>query len=82
VCELLGRRGGVEPSVLRARDLYERGYGAYLRRDFDGAISLFRQASAARPDDLAAPLLAARSEELHRTPPGGDWDGIYRATSK
>jgi hypothetical protein len=74
--------GRVEPSILRARDLYERGYAAYLRCEFDEAIGLFRQASTARPGDLAALVIAARSEELGQHPPSRHWDGIYRATSK
>ena len=82
VCELLGERGSVESAVLHARDLYELGLAAYTRRDFDEAAGLFQLAGAARPDDVAAPLLAARAAALRHDPPSEDWDGTYQATSK
>ena len=82
VCELLGERGSVEPAILHARELYEMGLAAYVRRDFDEAAGLFRIAGRARPDDAAAPLLAARADSLRHDPPSDDWDGTYYATSK
>jgi adenylate cyclase len=82
VCELLGERGQVDPFVVQARDLYDLAMDAYLRRDFDQASGLFRRARAARPDDVAAALLAARAAALRDDPPTGDWDGTYHATSK
>ena len=82
VCELLGEPGQVSPAVLRARDLYERGLNAYVQRDFGKAAALFRRAGAARPDDKAAMVRAARADELLRDPPSEDWDGTYVATAK
>ena len=82
VCELLGERGSVESAVLHARDLYGLGLAAYARRDFDEAAGLFELAGAARPDDVAAPLLAARAAALRDDPPSDDWDGTYHATAK
>ena len=82
VCELLGERGSVDPAILHARELYEMGLAAYVRRDFDEAAGLFQLAGAARPDDVAAPLLAARADSLRQDAPADDWDGTYYATSK
>jgi adenylate cyclase len=82
VCELLGEQGHVDPAVLRARDLYECGLTAYFHRDFEEAAALFQRAGAARADDKAAMLLAARASELQRDPPAEQWNGTYVATAK
>jgi adenylate cyclase len=82
VCELLGERGQVDPSILQARDLYQLGLTAYFGRDFDQAAGLFGLARAARPNDLAATILEARATALRDNPPADDWDGTYQATSK
>ena len=82
MCELLGERGEVADCVLQARDLYERGLAAHFSRDFEQAAELFRIAAAARPDDMAAMVLATRADELLRDPPPDGWDGTYYATAK
>jgi adenylate cyclase len=82
VGELLGERGGTDAAILAARDRYERALEAYFALDFAAAADGFRAASAARPGDRAAAVLAIRAGELRQSPPPADWDGVYRATSK
>jgi hypothetical protein len=55
---------------------------AYFARDFRAARAGFRAAAALRPDDRAAPLMAARAARLQADPLGPDWDGVYVATTK
>ncbi|HYM73715.1 MAG TPA: adenylate/guanylate cyclase domain-containing protein, partial [Stellaceae bacterium] len=76
VYELLGQRGAVASDVLAARDLYESALGAYFAGDFTGAEAGFEAAATARPDDLAARMMAERSRELSAAPPSA-WDGIH-----
>lgn len=75
VVELLGRRGEVDPATLAARDAYEAALDAFHGRRFDAAEDGFREAAAARPEDLAPRLLLARVEALRSFPPPADWDG-------
>lgn len=82
VYELLGEAGQVAPAVLAARDCYEAALAAYFARDFRAALAGFRAAAALRPDDRAAPLMAARAARLQADPLGPDWDGVYVATTK
>jgi adenylate cyclase len=75
VVELLGRRGEVDPATLAARDAYEAALDAFHGRRFDAAEDGFREAAAARPEDLAPRLLLARLEASRSFPPPADWDG-------
>jgi len=76
VCELIGRRGEVEPARLAARDLYEKALAAYLDGRFQPAADMFEAAARAWTRDLAAPTMGARARELAAAPPQ-DWNGIH-----
>jgi hypothetical protein len=82
VCELLGERGAVAPSILEARDVYQRALSTYTAGRFADAAIGFREAAALRPDDLAAVELAERSDALVREPLPDDWDGVFAQTAK
>jgi len=77
VHELLGPDPLAGPQLEAARR-YEEALAAYLRRDFAGALTAFE----ALEPDAAASVLAERCRRLLANPPGGDWDGVYVATSK
>ncbi len=53
----------------------------YLAGQFEEAASGFASILAADPDDGAAAVFLERCQHLSRLPPG-EWDGIYRLSSK
>jgi adenylate cyclase len=76
VCELMGFKGGIAPSILEARTAYESALEAYFSGDFAQAGKLFAQASELRPDDRAAKSMYERCQTLAANPPR-EWDGIH-----
>jgi adenylate cyclase len=82
VCELLGEEGALAPSILRARDVYERALDAYMAGQFAEAADGFREAVALWPEDHAAVEMAERSENLAVEPAPSGWSGVYAQTAK
>ena len=82
VNELLGERGCVDPEVLHARDIYERGLVAHFAGRFAAAAATFRAAAEALPGDRAAEVMARRAEALERDSPPSAWDGVFLQTTK
>ncbi|MBN9419803.1 MAG: hypothetical protein J0I12_30380 [Candidatus Eremiobacteraeota bacterium] len=70
IFELLGEDG----EYVR---LYEQALDRYFGRDFAGAIGLLEGLA-----DEPSRRLLSRCRSFLETPPGEDWDGTYRATSK
>jgi class 3 adenylate cyclase len=67
---------------LRCKELTEQAFQAYVGRDFQAAVVLYQRLSESFPDDGVGPLFVRRCEEYLRDPPGPDWTGITRMTSK
>lgn len=67
---------------LRRQELTESGFRAYLARDFQAALSLYQSLNESFPDDALAPLFVRRCMEYLRVPPGADWTGVTRMTTK
>lgn len=80
--EVLGVKGQVPETLLRARDAYEAALAAYLGGDFARAGTLFAEALTLRPDDTAAGLMRSRSAAFAADPPPPGWDGVFVMRSK
>src|SRR6185295_8466161 len=90
-----GRRGGIQvyellgltESQAELGDLtwiarYDDGFERYLRRDFDGAITCFREADQRRGRDEPSRRMILRCRRMIELPPAVDWDGTDAAESK
>lgn len=76
IYEVVGERGCALPGYL---DAFLEGFDHYQQRRFERALECFRRCAR---DDSVSRRFVARCEELLRTPPVGDWDGVWRAESK
>ena len=54
----------------------------YFKRDFKGAMALFKQVGDKDPEDAVPVLFAERCSRYIQTPPRDDWRGYERLTSK
>ena len=63
-------------------DLFGRALRAYRRQDWTEALDLFGAALKQRPDDGPTKEMVRRCEAYRAEPPGVDWDGVHRMTSK
>lgn len=75
----------------RCLELFAEGRARYLRQDWDAALRCFEEAAALEPlqpgrdegvEANPSLLMATRCKALKEHPPGADWDGIYRMTTK
>ncbi|MGI9382998.1 MAG: adenylate/guanylate cyclase domain-containing protein [Methyloligellaceae bacterium] len=82
IFEPLGRIADAEPATRVLKESFEVGLAAYRAQDWTKANSAFAKCLKTVPDDRASQTFLARIESLKGTPPGTDWDGVWRMTSK
>jgi class 3 adenylate cyclase len=70
------------PEDLRCQTLTEQAFQAYVGGDFRAALSLYERLAQAFPDDRLGPLFIQRCNEYLAQPPGADWSGVTRMTTK
>jgi adenylate cyclase len=74
------------PERFPARDLVLQAYGeglqAYRAQQWDQAMGGFNRAIELHPGDKLSQIYLERTELLKLDPPGSDWDGVWRMTSK
>jgi adenylate cyclase len=81
--ELLALQGKPQSLEFRCRlEAYENGLDAYKRRDWNRAISLFRDVLRSKRDDMVAHLYIQRSLFFMEEPPPDDWNGVFVMTRK
>lgn len=83
IYELIGDRSlPLTPKNLQFLTFYKKGRKAYLKRNFQEAISCFENAGKVRPSDRAVEIYIERSLDYLKNPPPDNWDGIYTMTTK
>jgi adenylate cyclase len=77
IYELVGRRGeGALDEVAELCTEFERGFNAYLAREWDLGYKIFENLAMRFPGDAPAVLYMARCRHYRETPPGEAWKGI------
>jgi len=75
----------------RGLELFAAGRAHYIKQEWDAALRCFEEAAQLEPlqpgrdagvDSNPSLLMQARCHALKAKPPGADWDGIYRMTTK
>ena len=62
--------------------LYNDGLKLYKSRKWQEALDKFKKALEIKPNDGPSKLYIERCEHFLENPPPGDWDGVFRHTSK
>jgi adenylate cyclase len=81
IFELLAAKGELAADAAARRDRFEAALEAYRVRDWATARAGF-EACTQQHDDPPAQMFLGRLDELAADPPGGDWDGVWRAPAK
>ena len=81
VYESLGYRAH-EPQLANLLELHAAGMAAYRARDFAAAGRAFDRALELYPDDGPGRVYQERCRLMAKTPPAGDWDGVWNLTEK
>jgi adenylate cyclase len=82
IYELLAKKGQLDETGEKILNGFAAGLERYRRQEWSQAISFFQEILALRPGDGPARTFLRRCENFHNDPPGADWDGVYRLTSK
>ena len=82
VFEIMGRKGTLTASQTALRDHYSDGLAAYRARRWDDARRDFAAALDAVSDDGPSLTFIKRLDGFAMTPPGDDWDGVWRLEQK
>jgi adenylate cyclase len=66
--------------VVRYQEVFQRGFEAYAKQEWERAISLFEECIQIYPNDTVAPIFIARCNHLKINPPSNHWDGVWHMT--
>ena len=74
----------VSKEITKFHTLFEKGFDAYLKKEWDKALGLFNDLQINNPEDKPARICVQRCKALldnpHAVP--GDWDGVMSLTEK
>lgn len=82
IYELLGRKGEVAPSILDARNAFEKGLVFYRKRDWASARACFEECLKLHPEDPPSKIFIERMEAFAANPPGEGWDSVWNLSEK
>lgn len=83
--------GHLPEGAARCLELFAKGRAHYLQQNWDEALRCFEEAAPLEPlqperdagvESNPSLLMQARCLALKAKPPGADWDGVYRMTTK
>ena len=70
------------PLLKQMTERFSAALAAYRAQEWDEAEAGFKAVLAALPGDGPSRIFLDRVSLLRATPPGGDWDGVWRINSK
>ncbi|MDR2577194.1 MAG: CHASE2 domain-containing protein [Chitinispirillales bacterium] len=89
IYELLGQKNELTEEVSAMLKIYNEGIDHYYNRNWGDALSCFVESGGMEPNKKTAPekpTPSKRFEDMCKryidNPPGADWDGVNRLTSK
>ena len=82
VFELMAEKGQLADSENQLGLAFEKGLSAYRAQQWSVARASFQECLRMRSDDGPAQVFLERVNELEISPPGPNWDGIWRLTAK
>ncbi|MBU2514033.1 adenylate/guanylate cyclase domain-containing protein [bacterium] len=82
IFEVLGRKGEVEPTKVKAYKYFSKGLLLYRGQKWDEAKKYFSHANKLLVRDGASQVFIDRCDEFKKNSPGKKWDGVYQMMSK
>ena len=70
------------PNLMGVVNHFSEGLKRYRRGEWETAVDSFREALSLHAGDALSEMYIERCELLCETPPAGEWDGVWRMTSK
>lgn len=82
VYELLDLKGQLPEDKKRIIDLYHEGLALFRQKEWKKAEVKFKEALKIDKADGPSTIFAERCKEFQKTPPGANWDGVYKLGGK
>ncbi len=89
VYELLGKKGSLDENMTKLIEIYSQGLELFYSQKWDEAIEVMTRCEPMEPNRKVAPggMSPSRKvieycEMFKENPPGADWDGVIKLTSK
>jgi adenylate cyclase len=83
VYELVAERGVSLPDETeQAMESYAEGLKAYRQQLWEEALGHFEQALVLCPEDGPSKTMAQRCHDYRKSPPQGEWDGVFQQLTK
>ena len=70
------------PEMVEVLGRFRDGLDCYRDQEWDKALECFEEALAAHPGDTCSQLYVTRCKQLKANPPGPEWTGVWKMTSK
>jgi len=70
------------PNLMEAVNYFNEGIRHYRGSRWDKAVKSFSETLRLNPEDKLSTMYIERCEVLEKNPPEGEWDGVWRMTSK
>jgi adenylate cyclase len=81
VYEPLAEKGGLDAAWAKALPVWEKGVGAFYKKDYEGALKAFEEFAKLMPGDEPGQLYLGQSRDYAALPPD-DWDQVFNLTAK
>ncbi len=87
IYELIAEKGKATPDIAKMVELYSNGLAAFYKQDWDKAIEILTESDKLEPYRLVAKTTPSKElikncERYKQEPPGPNWDGVNKLTSK
>ncbi len=82
IFELVAEKGQINERKSRQLEHFRAGVYAYRARQWEEAISCFKQALHLAPEDRPTKVYVQRCQDYQQIAPAQDWDGVYNLTAK
>jgi class 3 adenylate cyclase/CHASE2 domain-containing sensor protein len=82
VYELISRKGELTEDKQKIIQIYNQGLKTYRQKEFEKALTKFKECLSIDPDDGPSKTYLKRCEEYIKNPPPEDWDGVFIMTTK
>jgi adenylate cyclase len=70
------------PNVMSAVDHFNHGIKLYREGKWDKSIEAFKETLNLNQEDNLSKMYIERCTNLKENPPGDDWDGVWRMSTK
>jgi adenylate cyclase len=82
IFQIIGNKGMIDDTLEKTIALYAQGLRYYKSKEFETALNHFEKALSVNSKDGPSNTMAKRCRDYISQPPGSNWNGVFKITSK